>query len=63
MGGRFSPWLIISQTIRDTTMKLGSNYHQLMENLLIVSIFNKSSDPLLGNWFSEGRYAKMELFS
>ena len=44
-------------------MKLGSNYHQLMENLLIVSIFNKSRDPLLGNWFSEGRYEKIELFS
>ena len=31
IGGHFS---------RDTTMKLGRNYHQLMENLLIVSIFN-----------------------
>ena len=43
-------------------MKLCSNYHQLMANLLLVSIFNWSRDPLLGNWFSEGRYEKIELF-
>ena len=43
-------------------MKRSSNYHQLMENLLIVSIFNKSRDPLLGNWFFEVRYEKIELF-
>ena len=44
-------------------MKLGCNYHQLKENPLTVSIFKQSRDPLLGNWFYEGRYEKIDLFS